>query len=270
MKRLLTLMVIALSCATMTQAQDCNNCQKHKGAPTDLAQKKTDDMVAQYDLNAEQAAKLLALNKEYAAKLSPRAPRHHHHGAAPAHQCKKGEAHQCKQGKPAAMKCDKCKEGGKCDKCAANQCTDCDPVNGKHCTKCKQGKPAAQPMKCDKCKEGGKCDKCAANQCTDCDPVNGKHCTKCKEGQAHQCKQGQAHQCKKGEAHQCKQGKPEGKDCGKQGEAHQCKQGKPHGHHHKAQANPEQMKQYQAEYDAQLKKIMTAKQYKAYKKAQEK
>ena len=227
MKRLLTLMVIALSCATMTQAQDCNNCQKHKGAPTDLAQKKTDDMVAQYDLNAEQAAKLLALNKEYAAKLSPRAPRHHHHGAAPAHQCKKGEAHQCKQGKPAAMKCDKCKEGGKCDKCAANQCTDCDPVNG-------------------------------------------KHCTKCKEGQAHQCKQGQAHQCKKGEAHQCKQGKPEGKDCGKQGEAHQCKQGKPHGHHHIAQANPEQMKQYQAEYDAQLKKIMTAKQYKAYKKAQEK
>ncbi len=211
MKRLLTLMVIALSCATMTQAQDCNNCQKHKGAPTDLAQKKTDDMVAQYDLNADQAAKLLALNKEYAAKLSPRAPRHHHHGAAP--------AHQCKQGKPAAMKCDKCKEGGKCDKCATNQCTDCDPVNGKHCTKCKQG---------------------------------------------------QAHQCKKGEAHQCKQGKPEGKDCGKQGEAHQCKQGKPHGQHHKAQANPEQMKQYQAEYDAQLKKIMTAKQYKAYKKAQEK
>lgn len=211
MKRLLTLMVIALSCATMTQAQECNNCQKHKGAPTDLAQKKTDDMVAQYDLNADQAAKLLALNKEYAAKLTPRAPRHHHHGAAPAHQCKKGEAHQCKQGKPAAMKCDKCKEGGKCDKCAANQCTDCDPVNGKHCTKCKQG-----------------------------------------------------------EAHQCKQGKPEGKDCGKQGEAHQCKQGKPHGQHHKAQANPEQMKQYQAEYDAQLKKIMTAKQYKAYKKAQEK
>lgn len=133
MKRLLTLMVIALSCATMTQAQDCNNCQKHKGAPTDLAQKKTDDMVAQYDLNADQAAKLLALNKEYAAKLSPRAPRHHHHGAAPAHQCKKGEAHQCKQGE--AHQCKQGKPEGK----------DCGKQGEAH--QCKQGKPHGQHHK---------------------------------------------------------------------------------------------------------------------------
>ena len=187
MKKHFILFIMAFVSATMTFAQDCNKCDKHGKAPTDMVQKKTNDMVALYNLNEKQAAQLLELNKEYAAKLAPARPRHHahRHGASAQHQCdKQAKGHNCdkqtakqcdKQKAPAL--CDECKKGGKCEKCAMNNCTDCDPVNGKHCTKCKQ--PAKQ---CDK-KPGHECDKQADKQC---DKKPGHECDKNKHRKGHQ------------------------------------------------------------------------------------
>jgi hypothetical protein len=99
----------------------------------------------------------------------------------------------------AHKKCPKCKDGKKCEHCAAAQ--------AKKCPKCKDGKKcehceAAQAKKCPKCKDGKKCERCAAH-------AEGK--PKCKDGKCDKpdCKDGK---CKKPKCHKSKCDKPDCKD----------------------------------------------------------
>ena len=196
MKRLFLIISIVMASATIVQAQECDKqCDKHKDNAPSFAQKQTDDMVAMYNLNDNQAKQLLALNKEFAGKMGPM--RHHqktHHGlekgkCGKSHECKKGEGHECKKG------------------------------------------------------EG----------------------QECKKGQGQECKKGEGHECKKGEGHECKKG--EGHECKKEGQGGKGHHGMKHGKAHmKSQMSKEQMKKIQSDYDAQLKKIMTSKQFKQYQK----
>lgn len=75
MKKVFLALIAAFVMTTAVQAQDNNNAQRNnrqRPDRTEMIQRRTDQVVKQYGLNAEQASKLLELNKEYADKMGPR------------------------------------------------------------------------------------------------------------------------------------------------------------------------------------------------------
>ena len=159
MKRLI-LMAVAVSLMSMgAMAQNMKNAQGRKLTPTEMAQKRTEKMVKQYNLNAMQAKQLQELNKdweedvqerqkeraeemaEYNGKLqkilgpetyqkfqNDRKARMQHKGKKCMKSGKMGNMPCCQKGEKTAMKC-LCKD---CKKptCKGKNCTDAQCMKG--------------------------------------------------------------------------------------------------------------------------------------------
>jgi hypothetical protein len=76
MKRLFLTAFAAISISTMAVAQDNNHQPGQRPNDTEMAKKRTQDMVQTYGLDAKQEKKLLKLNTKYAGKMCP-GPRMH-------------------------------------------------------------------------------------------------------------------------------------------------------------------------------------------------
>ena len=73
MKKMILALVAVMS-MTAAQAQDGNRQrgERRQMDKTEMAKHRTDEVVKQYGLDEQQAAKLLELNKKYADKMGPR------------------------------------------------------------------------------------------------------------------------------------------------------------------------------------------------------
>ena len=73
MKQIVLAAAAALMIGTTAMAQDDNQPQRDGKRPdkTEMIQRRTNDVVQKYNLNEQQAAQLLELNKKYAEKLGP-------------------------------------------------------------------------------------------------------------------------------------------------------------------------------------------------------
>lgn len=78
MKKMIMALVAVFMISTNAMAQDENNSERKQPSMEQMAQRRTSEMVKKYNLNEEQSAKLLELNKKYAdmRPMGPRGGRH--------------------------------------------------------------------------------------------------------------------------------------------------------------------------------------------------
>lgn len=77
MKRIIIALAALFTIATTSMAQT-DNTRRERPSKEEMAKQRTEAMAQQYELNADQQAKLLELNTKYAEKLPPMFMRRHH------------------------------------------------------------------------------------------------------------------------------------------------------------------------------------------------
>lgn len=75
MKKMVLMALAAMMMTSAAMAQD-NKQERPNISKTEMAQKRTDQMVKQYGLDKKQAKSLQALNEKYGEKMGPRGGRH--------------------------------------------------------------------------------------------------------------------------------------------------------------------------------------------------
>ena len=92
MKKTIIAIAAAIVMSATAMAQEQKDCKEGKRPnKTEMTKKRTERMVKQYGLNADQAKQLQALNEKYAGKIGPR---HHGRGHHPRLDSLKGKRHE--------------------------------------------------------------------------------------------------------------------------------------------------------------------------------